>query len=544
MLAGRHPQIIIRLSPSMLQVARLSGRALVAVESVDLDDFAWAEAWQQKLVPLDVRLADALRSVGASAGAAALVLHESPDAAATVCRVPRNAEDPRNAAQLLLSEVLRYPLEQAASSVRLLPHHDGDAEEHRAWLAIADSEAVLGSLAAWVQRAGGRMIGALPTQGLLIAQAAREATRDGEARLVLHVASDAAVVVGSAGGSVLFSRAIDIGVRTMVDALRRGVVSRGGTSTRDPGEVLFELGMPENGQQIERFKAEAGVNPLPLLQPLLQRYLVELKQSIRFSYQDVPQRPSEVLISGQGAALPGLAGLFGAHVELPADACSHSARYDFGNELSPGSELFIGAHLSTRHLWLAPRAIRERRSVRKGIVAIACGVAAAALGIAVETQHVVSQTRALDRQIAELAPELEQVRKEAEIAGLTAERGAALALTSRQLEPHLAARTSLAMLLGELVRMGGERIRLVEVRARHEASGSSATVEGILLGSDSGSELRDYINAVSRTPVARHAAIAWSRTATIDGQRSLRFALDVELISLPVELSLGWEGTP
>ena len=544
MFAGRQPQVVIRVGPSTLQVARLSGRSVVAVETVVLDDFGWADAWQQKLAPLDARLSGVLQSINAPKGALAMVVYESPDAAATVCRMPRSAEDPAGAARLMLSEVVRYSLDEAATAAKPLPQFDDGSTDQRSWLALVDSESVLSSLRAWVERSGARMIGALPLQALLISHAAREATKDADARLVLHVGSDMAVVVGSSGGEVLFSRAIDIGVRHMVEALRQGVKSRSAESTRDPGEVLFELGVPENSQQIDRFKAEAGVNPLPLLQPLLQRYLVELKQSIRFSYQDAPSRPTEVLISGQAAALPGLAGLFGAHVELPADASAQSARFDFGNDMSPGSELAIAAHHHSRHLWLVPRAMRERRSVQRGVAAIAGGFIAAGLAVAIETQHLSGQADQLDKQIAALSPEVDRIRTVGERAQHASMQAATLAESSRMLVPHLATRSSLSMLLGELVRIGGDGIRLVEVRAREDGTGSSATIEGILLGSDSGSDLREYIMAVSRAPVTSHAAVAWSRAATIDGQRSLRFALDVELVSLPVELSLGWEGTP
>lgn len=540
MAMHRTPKTIVRVSPASLQVARVSGRELVASETVELNGFGWADAWQNGLASLDEHLETSVRALGISKRSPTLVIYESPDATAMIVRLPRSATDPVRAAHLLLSETVRFPLHQGCAIVKPLPEAAGTDCDNRPWLAGADSEATLSTLATWVRRGGLELVSAVPTQSVLIASAARQTTSDLLNRIVLHVGTDSTVIVGSAGGSVLFSRTIDSGVGDMVASLERARTPTDAAEGSHPGGTLFDLGIPESRQQIDRFKAECGVNPLPLLQPLLQRFIVEIKQSIRFSYEDAQSQPQELVLSGQGAAIPGLAGLIGSQVDLPTDACPRSARFSPSEPAGPGSELDIASRLPIRQFTLLPQATREKRLVAAGRLAIACGLGIAAAGVFGE-RHLVEQTRAhLEQRIAASQPQIDQARFEQERELIATSGASTLARTVRRLTPQLEGRASLSMLLSSLMVNASDRVRLVEIRAGIDGGAPTATIEGILLGSDSGSDLRGYINAIAASPACRHVAVAWSRAARIDGERSLRFALDVELEQLPIALSLGW----
>lgn len=390
---------VVEISPSRLELAVAVRRAVVASRTArppaDL-----AERWPESLGGLASILAGWVAELDLR-GCETIALYEAPDAHAGVLAVPANVgrSAAAEAARLALADAVAFPLE-------LHPHDLAPLDEpaagqpQRRILGVADTETSVAALYDLLTGAGLRVRSLVPAAAPLISSAVADAAASAASAagagaasgsrttMVFTLGEHSSVLAASVGGRVRFVRTFAVGLCSFVDALRRPIQARlPGCDHITLGEdearaLLFACGIPRREDVADSARGIDGASLLPLLQPVLQRCAVEVRQSIRFGLDEKERAGVEIVPAGYAAAIPRLGH---AVAELAGDGASAGdAAAPMERPPTSGQRGSIAALLRGRcaGVGLLPRAVREQRTGRSLSRSLHIGLAAAAVAVA------------------------------------------------------------------------------------------------------------------------------------------------------------------
>lgn len=211
-------------------------------------------------------------------------------------------------------------------------------------LAAIDQESTAEQLVRWLNHAGLRPQRVVPVLAPSLLHVVRtvisQPAASGTSAVLWFDEHQSILAAGSAGRLTLL-RVLNIGVESLVDALSRPI--RSGIAEAPPvtlerpeiRRLLEQSGVPTADSIFDDRHQIPGTAILPLLQPVLQRFGVELKQSLRFAIPDAERAGVAIRVIGPGAGLRRLAEVLGQSCGTPAQAaalsvvpgdCSSSAR--------------------------------------------------------------------------------------------------------------------------------------------------------------------------------------------------------------------------
>lgn len=320
-------------------------------------------------------------------GAPVHVVYQGPETAvgAFECPATLGESQANAAARLALEDTLSYSDQQRCISTAVLSNDEDCGEARparRRTVVVADCDASLASLFEAVQNAGLTVRSMIPAPAVSLLAASDVVQRSAGDGLTVSMwigAESTGLVAGDRHGLV-FARMIPVGVESLVEALA-GLRGDGGDAIgrRVARDSLFHNGIPshEGGAESDpQFDARAV---LPLLQPVLQRLIVETKQSVRFGLPTEAKDQATLRVSGPGSLISGLARLIGdgtgiAIEQAPPAEGSAAARGDAPAVYECGVET----------LGLLPRSTEAHRSTRRTRRALALGAALAGAVLTVE----------------------------------------------------------------------------------------------------------------------------------------------------------------
>ena len=559
----RSRRVVLDISPSRLELTLVgAGGCVIASQVHDLSGDLLDE-WPSGLD----RLAPDLRAWIAKhqlLNAPTTILYTSPDAHAGVFTVPRSigGGPALQAGTLALADAVAFPLELNPHGVQALPCHPGDravpdAQLHL--LGVADADASTAAVYSLASGVGLRVESIIPSTAALIASTVRAAAEvsDLGCTLLLHLGEHTSVLAAVSGGRLRFIRTFAVGIDAFVDVLRRPLASRspsGSTVTLDRASaraMLLAAGVPRREDVIDERLGIDGAAILPLLQPVLQRCAVEVKQSLRFGLGEAERSEIRLRLLGLGPAFPrfgeAIAELHGAPLtcEQANDLCDASRGAAHGA---------TAAYLASGPLTvsLLPGHIRSTRGARGFARATCAGLAVAAalvvtdgvfthLSLRAETAGAIAATAAAPVPAAAVDDPALRLYEQT----VAARSGVAGALV--RMESALGGAPDWSAVLAMLSETTPRAIRIRGIDLLDEPGGG-LTCRVRAAASPIGGEspaviIKQYLDTIRAVPLVGDVRLGATGRTLVDGEAVHEFELFCDLVPLPARHGLGSAAT-
>jgi len=225
-----------------------------------------------------------------------------------------------------MDDALRLRLQDALSfsaNNALLAYRLGDSlPDNRRHVTVVAAESIfVERLTHLVDSAGLRMVGLTSTTATLpalVGHLGEEA--NGVAVGILHIGASTTTLAVVRDGHLLYSRDLRLGGDTLTDAFMRPIIGGDWSLTLDrtQAEALKrEVGIPAEDERIELERTIEGRHLLPIIQPVLNKLLGELRQSLQHLERsdDIPE--PEILFLSGGGTLRNLKSLLTSRLGMP-----------------------------------------------------------------------------------------------------------------------------------------------------------------------------------------------------------------------------------
>ncbi len=498
------PRLILSLAPSQIDAALVVGKRVRATKRAKLSPAVWEEAWSEGLSPYDVTLTSLVRALGAPKNVKTSVLYTSPGSVSDVKVAPGPGDAGIDAARLEVVENISNSRVEYISSATRLGHENGANV-----LVAADRDLNAQAVFAWLSRCECRFDALVPTRAIALRSVIKDVTsRENDGAVTCYLGERTTVIASGGSGTLESIRSIDFGFSLLVEAFARGLrqdVEEGGDAETcanhaDARERLFAVGLPTSkgatpGAQLSR-------RVMPLLQPVLQRYCIEIKQTIRFGVPQVSPQGRALRLIGPGAAINGF-------IEPLSQSIDNDVRVDpTWAGFDPDS---VCSALSLEHdyiqddasdLRLIPRIVSEQSATRLVSGGVRTGVLCAALALTAEGGYLYSQRLEAIRTLRASEPELIRVRDHRTQSELATAMSASFEIASTMTMDRLGNRPDWFAVMAELAALSSDGVQFEEIRCFREEGAALITIEGFaMMGSDAGNGLSELIDSLRASPL-------------------------------------------
>lgn len=561
---------IVEITPTRLELAVVAGTAVQQRRAERYNPPAPGADWAETLRTRHATLAGWVNELALqSSPTTVLFTSTTAVAALPACPATAGTAGVHRAATLALAEAAGYPVVDNPTSSAILftdavaiekpGQAAGGAQKMSHTLAVVETEANCTLLSQWIASCGLTPTRLLPATAApiarLVAGTSRHAAAKGAAGAEVQPALNATLwfgehesffIVGDSSGIVLF-RALSVGVENLVEGLLRPITPRNADgSMGDPVTIdraaarslLERVGIPEPTDMVDERNGFTGASVLPLMNAVLQRFSVEIKQSLRFGLSD-KQRPSvKLAIDGPGAGLPRidavLAQLCGITVTPPTPSTPAAG----GNDRSSGSVGNINAiiHTPASSVTLLPASmqqvqikVRARRSLWAGIAVSAVMVAAYGGWMYMDLTAARGQADSL-RARAQNAMKADEAQRAA--AASAASALAANAYVARAVGPA----PDFAALLALLGDATDRRTSLDSIDLRESEGGWVCHVAGMMQAGDDkafADAVKAYTETLAKSPLVATVRLGGAARTKIGDADAHRFDLTLELVEVP-----------
>ena len=504
---------LLRITPRMVELTTPGG----ASATVELAESVWTEAWRggEGVIGPIRRAAEQLGVAGSSVE----VQCSGPESVAEVFSIPSVGPAAEAAAMLAIKESVRFDIaEHPASCERVWVDTGATPRTHVLAAAALDEEVEV--VRGWARAAGLRPATVTVDRIGVIRSTLEDlrAADDGDEgfTIVVRLEDQCSVIAGAVGGVLRFVRVINIGTDMLVDAafraLRGASAEARWSAARDE---LFASGVTLSRQGEGAFDRSV----IAAMQPVIQRYLVELKQTLRFSVGQGSSSPVGLHVRGRGGRIPGLAKTLCGAMEMDLASLADGA-----------------ARRRERAIHLRTASQRAGRSMLVARASILAGGLLAAGWIAMGAGSAADGLENVRAELHAMSPRIDR-----------AERTHAATVQARMLENRVwdaekslveaaGRRASIGSLLADLSHLASERVRLTGVMVSGEPGGVIARIEGVALmeGAVGANAIRAYADTIENLPTVEGVTFGTMRSVSVDGSDARSFALSVRLRELPV----------
>lgn len=542
-----HARLQIELAPTRLEIALVNGSEITKHFATQLSLPSELEPWLVAVAGLSAVVKDAVASWKLG-GIDATVVYAAPSTVAGVHACPLTAGQAAaiQAATLTLGESAGFDLSANATDAQVLARDpettSADTPSCFHCLAIADREATLAALAQLCAAAGASLARAVPLDALTLASATQQAMVDAgasKAALNLHLSERSAAIVGVDKGRILFVRHVAIGSDTLAAAL----TGDGKLSTPEGNPVRFDqtqaadlllrTGIPGRGELVDALTGIRGEALLPLLQPAIQRLVVEIRQSVRFGLSEAARKTASFRVSGLGAHIPRLESVIAEQINLPAASPASQPGSDKPRGPSP---TFVGDLTKLVRVSLLPAQARRRVAmarVKRGVLigaVVALGVlgfdylsASAELGGAREKLASLEQKAAELRPIAEVDKRVQAVQQ-------------ALFNARARMRDRMPVSMHWHSVLAMLAQQTPPAVRLSEVNLALQDGKPVARLQGrtyVTPGVDSNAAIKQLLDNLGGIPLVKQARLGATQRFQSQGGITQSFELTVHFVDIP-----------
>lgn len=457
-MLARDP-ILVSLSPSAVRVGVVARGELARVERLVLDPDGFEDLWRQELKPLDDVLRAACQAANVRGRRPALVLYHGQYSVAEVFSAPTTGGAALQAADLYLQQMLPA-VRNGWVTARHVSHEQEDgpaapvnAEDAKAsgrrtlMLTVADTCDATDILASWARRSGLQAQGVLATKAAMLRCALDDADHKAHrgVRVHVHLGEHAMTLSGWVEGRLAFARCAEVGYALLSDAIYRSRRNaREGELTREEAtRVLFSSGVPKIGQVMDAARQLRAEAVLPLIQPAVQRYVVELRQTLRFGMLENDLARATIVLAGPGAGIPHLAQTLSDAIELPVERLEGKGRsLQVGVAEDSVGDLGLALALRSKDAWMMPPSVRADRTARTLDLGVRGGALAAMVTLGAIAGINYADSLSTQERIEALTPRTEAIAELREARNQAAVRGAEASQLRELLRTNLGERPS------------------------------------------------------------------------------------------------------
>lgn len=551
-LSVKRREAAILLTPGRLEFVVLERHRPERGIVTALDPSAWDTAWGAGLRPLDDALMQSVLQMQAE-GLDVSVFHAGPDAMVQMLGLPGKRGDARRAALLGLSEHCGRALAGCPHGVSLIGRDaEGDpALSH--FITCADTEQSARALAEWADRAGLRAVRIAPVVAGTLTSLAREALGRGSTGVDVRVriGEDGSALEASERGSIRMLRPVDVDLGVLVEALTRPISrdERHGESVRLTHEearaILFGVGVPDREVVIDAARSIRGSDVLALLSPVLQRFVVQVRQSLRFGLDESARAHARLRIEGPGSRIPGLAGMIAKEAGLPLEGSPETgAAFDAPGH--PDGDLMTALRCTPPDINLVPESVALSQGERRQKMALAAGVAIACGALGADAMLTEVTYRSVRRELSLVSADADEARGLLELRGEVERRRAGVGVVMGSARETLGDRVSWSALMREIAIAAPREIRLIDLSAGRDAGGPTLTLRAYLLSSgDSAPDPRGvqaFLEDLDASPLCAAVSMGEAQRSMLERRPALQFSAVIRPQPLPAVALTATEG--
>ena len=526
-----------------MDVAVVGGSGVAASVRLPLDLSNEPTTWAKAVRGTGSKLNEIVKELDAE-GASVRVLYRSPAQSVDLHSFAlRTASQACAAAVLPLAESLPYSMSSANMDAVAVGRDASGADRRWHVVVAADRGDVIRAIVEMVETAGLKFDSATPIDAAILAGVVRTAlTYAGPQHGWLHFGKHSSFFVLGGSGCVRFVRSIALGTETIVKTLTRPIRTTDETSINldhDTAQrIFYDHGIPETDDVLDESLQLRRRHIMPQIQPVLQRYVVELRQSLRFGLSEDDRQAIEITVSGPGSTIPGLAELIAWELNLKFATDTRYSDYDFRAPAGDGSELrdAIDNTQFLDRLNLQPAEAALRRQAGRLRRWLWAGAAAALAFIALDTVQVRSRlTDARQQAAAHTIAATEAVGMQETHRKILA-AGAAI----NDLEQTIAAEASAALnmraILQELSLVTPASIKLNSLRFARTGDIVRARLHGRAIEIDTvtgQTEVGLFITMLKKSPLFREAGLRDVERGSFAEGNGERFEASFEAVLAP-----------
>ena len=512
--------------------------------------------WAKAVRAAGSKLNEIIKELGAE-GASVRVLYRSPTQSVDLHSFALRTSSQACAAAILpLAESLPYPM-SAANLDAVAVGRDASGADRRWHVVVsADRGDVIRAIVEMVETAGLKFDSATPIDAAIIAGVVRTVLADtGPEHGWLHFGKHSSFFVLGGSGRVRFVRSIALGTETIVNTLTRPIRTADETPINldhDTAQrIFYDHGIPETDDVLDESLQLRRRHIMPQIQPVLQRYVVELRQSLRFGLSEDERQTIEITVSGPGSTIPGLPELIAWELNLKFTTDARYINYDFRAPAGEGSELrdAIGNTTFLDRLNLQPVEVARRRQAGRLRRWLWTGAAAAMLFIAFDTVQIESKLTDARHQADALTIAATEAVGMKETHRRILAAGDALNTLEETIATEAGAALNMRAILQELSHVTPASIRLNSMRLAREGAIVSVRLHGRAIEIDTvtgQTEVGLFITALKKSPLFRDAGLRDVERGSFAEGNGERFEASFEAVLAPdisvIQVASGDEG--
>jgi hypothetical protein len=449
------------------------------------------------------------------------------------------------AARLALESLCEFSLENNPSSVLPIAKDrkpaGGKVESGQLHLvAFAGLNEAVAGIGEWLAAAGLELQGVVTSEALHAGEAIRRALEcksvPGRTLVNVDLSHDGAVLTATHDGQLALVRPINIGLDALIEALVRPIRPAGDsqqslTLTREQAEqLLHRAGIPTAESEIDRERGIRGSAVLPVLQPVIQRIAIEIKQSLRFGLSETDRAGVWLGVSGAGADVPRLRTVLAGQVGV-----THEETGEVGagqeNEIAV---LALSSAVARQSLSSMEQQERTNR-LRLRYAAIAGAVlAAASIGLDTFTER--AALRSARSELEVLTSAAKERERTAAVEQTAIRARVSLDELDGRIVKALGERGDWASFLSFLPKAMPEKARLVGIDALTERDRPVLQLRGQLAGGDdraTSQEIASFIERLSACPLVDGVLLQSTIRSHSEAGDTQSFELLVRLVPTP-----------
>ncbi len=543
--------VAIELLPDRVDVVHVRGGRIADSKRLPIELPSDPSAWCKALRAASGTLKQAVADLGATK-LRAVVLYRSPTQAVDLASMEmRSAHQAADAASLDCLGGLSYHMDNAVVATSVVGRDLAGEGRKTHVVVAADRIDVLTAIVDFVTSAGLRAEHIAPIDAVINAAMAQRALRRGlPLQAWLYIGQHSSFFVIAGEGRVHFGRGLSLGLETLARTLTRPIRVRG---RDEPVEldldtaltVIHQVGVPRGEQVVYEPLGLTGTQLRPLVQPVLQRYIVELRQSMRFALPDGDFRDLPLTLLGPGGRLPSFDELLEEELGVRPQRSDDGEAFDRTVPGGPKSELHdaLANRSALRDLTILPPAVAGKRRAAELRRCMWAGTAVALLLVALDAVRLNKQVEQARIYADSLASQMEQDEALTSTRLKLTNASAALKSLEDAISRERSACVSFRAVMHELSKVTPESVRLINLTFSTREGQSQCALRGYAKramaargGTPGDSELKQFIERLKMSPLVSGVTLLNVERAELGGDPAESFQASMDLISIPPDL--------
>jgi len=537
-------ELLIELLPDRLDVVLYDGAKVKRSHRVTGITWTANGDWKEDIRQCGERLAKVVEELECG-GMPARVLYHSPTQAVDYAGFPiKSPAHVADAARLGCLDSLAYAAESPVCLATIIGRDGAGERKLTHTVVVADRDDMLGALATMVKSSGLQFLGATPRAAVIMAHTVDHALeRSAESRGYLFLGEDSSFFCIVGDRALQFGRRISLGLSSLVNGLTRPIQISPDEepvvlSAESARVILFQHGYPDRGTVVCDSPEIRGGQIIPFMQPILQRFVIEMRQSVRFGLPPERRDGLPITVLGPGGALPGLAELFGRELGVEAEAGAECAAYDDHDPGSPGSvaAACVQDPCAGDEMRLFPGTLMQSR--RAGTIRrwLWTGAAASVAVIGIDTVQYEAQLRSARPQAEVLKQSAQEMASFRETRDRLEKALSAVRDLETQMLDEIGVQSNYRAVLQEISMVTPPAIRLLSLNLGEEKGNHVGDMTGFVMDPRVSSEqggLDAFVMALRESPLFDGVELNHVQQGAIGGVERSRFEISFRSVESP-----------